>query len=230
MEFHGINKLSLLDYPGHLACTLFTGHCNFRCPFCHNASLVLHPETEPLLDTDDILNFLKKRVGVLEGICITGGEPTLQPDLLAFMEACKSLGYLIKLDTNGTRPDVLEKLLAAGLPDSFAMDIKNSKENYAKTAGVPSLKLSAVEDSISLIRNSGKAYEFRTTVVRELHTPEDIQKIGEWLSGAPFYALQAYTDSGDILADGMSAYTAEEMNRLREIAAPYFGTVVVRGV
>lgn len=230
MEFHGINKLSLLDYPGHLACTLFTGHCNFRCPFCHNASLVLHPDTEPIIEINDILHFLEKRAGVLEGICITGGEPTLQPDLLDFMKDCKALGYLIKLDTNGTRPDVLEKLLSAGLPDAFAMDIKNCRENYAKTAGVPSLKLSAIEDSISIIRNSGKAYEFRTTVVRELHTPEDIQKIGEWLLGSPFYALQTFTDSGDILADGMSAYNADEMNHLREVAMPFFDTVVVRGV
>lgn len=230
MEFHGINKLTLLDYPGHLACTLFTGRCNLRCPFCHNAGLVLAPEAEPRIPTEDILQFLKKRSGTLEGVCVTGGEPTLQPDLRSFLRECKELGYLVKLDTNGTRPDVLEKALAAGLLDYIAMDIKNCPDRYAETAGLSGIRLSAFEDSIRLIRGSGLPYEFRTTVVRELHTREDLLAIGEWLKGSKTYVLQAFVDSGSLIGTGLSGYDAKDLHAFCELLLPYFENVLLRGV
>lgn len=230
MEFHGINKLTLLDYPEHLACTLFTGRCNLRCPFCHNAGLVLAPEAEPRIPTEEILQFLKKRSGTLEGVCVTGGEPTLQPDLLSFLRECKELGYLVKLDTNGTRPDVLEKALASGLLDYIAMDIKNCPDRYAETAGLSGIRLSAFEDSIRLIRGSGLPYEFRTTVVRELHTREDLLAIGEWLKGSKTYVLQAFVDSGSLIGTGLSGYDAKDLHAFCELLLPYFENVLLRGV
>lgn len=230
MEFHGLNKLTLLDFPKHLACTVFTGRCNLRCPFCHNAGLVLHPETEPILSKDDILSFLEKRRGALEGICITGGEPTLWPDLPQFLKECRALGYQIKLDTNGTRPDVLRELLEKKLFDYIAMDIKNSPARYAETVGLSSVRFSAFEESVSLIQGSGLPYEFRTTVVRNFHTKEDFLAIGEWLKGAKCYVLQAFEDSGDLIASGLSGYTKEELSEFRTLLLPFFEEVLLRGI
>ena len=230
MEFHGLNKLTLLDFPKHLACTVFTGRCNLRCPFCHNAGLVLHPETEPQLSQDFVLSFLEKRQGALEGICITGGEPTLQPDLLPFLEKCHALGYLVKLDTNGTRPDVIKEALERNLLDYIAMDIKNAPSRYAETVGLSSVRFSAFEESVALIRNSGLPYEFRTTVVREFHTKEDFLAIGEWLQGAKCYALQAFEDSGNLITPGLSGYSKEELLQFRTILLPYFEEVLLRGM
>lgn len=229
MEFHGINKLTLLDYPKHLACTLFTGGCNLRCPFCHNAPLVLNPEAEPRIDLNELLHFLKKRTGILEGICITGGEPTLQPDLADFMKQCKDLGYLIKLDTNGTRPDVIEHVIKDHLVDYIAMDIKNCPDRYAETVGLPSVRFSAFEESIELIRTNGLPYEFRTTVVRELHTKEDLLAIGKWLKGSNTYVLQAFQDSGALIGSGLSGYSAKELQSFTTLLTPYFDRVLLRG-
>ncbi|MDD6035928.1 MAG: anaerobic ribonucleoside-triphosphate reductase activating protein [Lachnospiraceae bacterium] len=230
MEFHGLNKLTLLDFPKHLACTVFTGRCNLRCPFCHNADLVLCPDSQPLITEDTVFSFLERRAGTLEGICITGGEPTLQSDLLPFLKRCKDLGYLTKLDTNGTRPDVLKAALDANLLDYIAMDIKNSPARYAETAGLPSVRFSAFEESVLLIRNSGLPYEFRTTVVKELHTKEDLSAVGEWLKGAKCYALQAFKDSGSLIRPGLSGYTAEELSAFKDMLSPYFETVLLRGI
>lgn len=229
MEFHGLNKLTLLDFPQHLACTVFTGHCNLRCPFCHNAGLVLSPENEPVIDTEEVLRFLEKRQNTLEGICITGGEPTLQQDLLPFLRRCKDLGYLIKLDTNGTRPDVLSAALSEKLLDYIAMDIKNCPARYAETAGLSSLRFSSFEESISLIRNSGVAYEFRTTVVREFHTKEELLAIGEWLKGSERYVLQAFLDSGSLIGSGLSGYSPKELQEFKALLLPYFKEVLLRG-
>ena len=178
MQLHGLYKLTLLDFPEHLACTVFTGHCNLRCPFCHNAELVLRPDTQPCILEENFFSFLQTRQGILEGVCITGGEPTLQPDLLPFLRKIKELGFRIKLDTNGTRPDVLEALFAERLLDYVAMDIKNTKEKYALSAGISSFDLTPIEKSIALIRQYAPDYEFRTTVVQGLHTKEDLLDIG----------------------------------------------------
>lgn len=229
MELHGLNKLTLLDFPEHLACTVFTGRCNLRCPFCHNAGLVLAPEREPVLDTEEVFRFLEKRKNTLEGICVTGGEPTLQEDLLPFLHRCKELGYQVKLDTNGTRPDVLLAVLREHLADYIAMDIKNCPARYAETAGLSSVRLSALEESISLIRGSGLPYEFRTTVVREFHTKQDLLAIGEWLNGSARYAIQAFLDSGNLIKSGLSGYPAEELQAFRTLLLPYFGEVLLRG-
>ena len=229
MELHGLNKLTLLDFPEHLACTVFTGRCNLRCPFCHNAGLVLAPEREPVLDTEEVFRFLEKRKHTLEGICITGGEPTLQEDLLPFLRRCKELGYQVKLDTNGTRPDVLLAVLREHLADYIAMDIKNCPARYAETAGLSSVRLSALEESISLIRDSSLPYEFRTTVVREFHTKQELLAIGEWLKGSARYALQAFLDSGSLIGNGLSGYSAEELQTFRTLLLPYFGEVLLRG-
>lgn len=230
MEFHGLNKLTLLDFPQHLACTVFTGHCNLRCPFCHNAGLVLSPENEPVIDTEEVLRFLEKRQNTLEGICITGGEPTLQQDLLPFLRRCRDLGYLIKLDTNGTRPDVLSAALNEKLLDYIAMDIKNCPARYAETAGLSSLRFSSFEESISLIQNSDLAYEFRTTVVREFHTKEDLLAVGEWLKGSERYVLQAFLDSGSLIGNGLSGYSSKELQEFKALLLPYFKEVLLRGI
>ena len=230
MEFHGMNKLTLLDFPKHLACTVFTGRCNLRCPFCHNADLVLCPESQPQIPEDTVISFLERRKDSLEGICITGGEPTLQSDLLPFLRRCKELGYLTKLDTNGTRPDVIKAALDANLLDYIAMDIKNCPARYAETAGLTNVRFSAFKESVELIKNSGLPYEFRTTVVKEFHTREDLLAIGEWLAGAKCYALQAFKDSGNLIKPGLSGYTREELQDFRHMLTPYFDEVLLRGI
>ena len=230
MEFHGMNKLTLLDFPKHLACTVFTGRCNLRCPFCHNADLVLCPESQPQIPEDTVISFLERRKDSLEGICITGGEPTLQSDLLPFLRRCKELGYLTKLDTNGTRPDVIKAALDANLLDYIAMDIKNCPARYAETAGLTNVRFSAFKESVELIKNSGLPYEFRTTVVKEFHTREDLLAIGEWLAGAKCSALQAFKDSGNLIKPGLSGYTREELQDFRHMLTPYFDEVLLRGI
>lgn len=229
MLLRGLYKLTLLDFPGHLACTAFTGHCNLRCPFCHNAELVLRPETQAAITEEEFFSFLKTRQGILEGVCLTGGEPTLQPDLLPFIRKIKELGFLIKLDTNGTHPEILEALLTEGLLDSIAMDIKNTKEKYALTTGIPQLQTEPVETSIALIRQYAPDYEFRTTVVKGLHTKEDLLQIGNRLTGAKRYVLQTFQNSGHLLAEnGLSAFSAKEMLAFEEMLKPFFEEVLLR--
>ena len=230
MEFHGINKTTLLDFPKHIACTVFTGCCNLRCPFCHNGDLVLQPDSQPFITEEKILSFLERRKDTLEGICITGGEPTLQKDLLNFLRKCKDMGYLTKLDTNGTRPDVIQAALEAKLLDYIAMDIKNSPARYAETCGLSNVRFSDFETSVELIKKSGIPYEFRTTVVKEFHTKEDFIAIGEWLKGSSLYALQAFKDSGNLIQPGLSGYTKDELTAFCELLAPYFDEVLLRGV
>lgn len=231
MQIHGLNKTTLLDYPKHLAATIFTGACNFRCPFCQNASLVLHPATEPVIPTEEVLDYLKKRSGILEGVCITGGEPTLQPDLADFLMQIRELGLLIKLDTNGYRPDVLRELLDAHLLDYIAMDIKSAPARYAEAAGAGQFNFEKITESVELIRNSGLPYEFRTTAVRELISEEDFLSIGQWLSGSTAYYLQGFQDSGDLIApEGLSGWTRPELESICEKLRPYFGTVAIRGI
>ena len=225
----GLQKLTLLDYPGKLACTVFTGGCDFRCPFCHNASLVEDFNTAQRLNEEDFFVFLEKRRGVLEGVCITGGEPTLQPDLKDFIIRIRKMGFLVKLDTNGNHPDVLKSLAESGLLDYVAMDIKNSPQKYGKTAGNKSLDLSKIKESVEFLLQNNLDYEFRTTVVKELHTPQDIESAAKWIKGAKRYFLQGFVDSGNLICEGYSGYDKTTMETLCKLAKAYVDSTEIRG-
>ena len=217
MIIHGLQKMTLVDYPGKVAAILFTGACNFRCPFCQNASLVLNPGSEPVIEDEEIFSYLKKRKGMLDGVVVTGGEPTVHGDLLDFMKRIKDLGYSVKLDTNGYRPDVLKAAVEGGYTDYVAMDIKNSLSSYPETAGVPHIFTSLIQESISYLLENHIPYEFRTTVVHELHSDEDFESIGKMCAGCSNYFLQSYSDRGDIINPIFSSPTAEEMERYIKI-------------
>jgi len=229
MEIKGITKTTLNDYPGLVAATVFTGGCDFCCPFCYNRSLVVKPEKLRSIHEEDIFEFLRQRKAALEGVCITGGEPLIQRDLMDFMYQLKVLGYKVKLDTNGYDPTHLNHILEAGLVDYIAMDIKNSQINYARTAGCYHLDLARIRLSVDLIRDSGVDYEFRTTVVRELHTPQDIEDIGRWLAGAKAYYLQPYVEDDDVVMPVFSSYTLEQMKAFRRMLQYYIPKVGLRG-
>ena len=231
MLISGLQYLTLLDYPGHVACTVFTGGCNFRCPFCHNAPLVLPELIGQDTDEEQVLSFLRKRQGILDGVAVTGGEPLLHKDMVGFLEKVKALGYKIKLDTNGSFPDRLRELISAGLVDRVAMDIKNAPELYAKTVGLPSLDLAPIERSKELLLRGDVDYEFRTTVVKGLHTRESIIGAAKWIAGAKEYYLQQFKDSGNVIAiEGLGEYSEKEMHALARAAAQYVPSVQVRGV
>ena len=232
MLISGLQKLTLLDYPGTVACTVFTGGCNFRCPFCHNAPLVLPERLEGDSDGEaTVLAFLEKRRGILDGVAVTGGEPLLQTDMAAFLEKVRALGYRIKLDTNGSFPDRLMELVERGLIDRVAMDVKNAPALYAKTAGLTALDLSAVTRSKDFLLEGRVDYEFRTTVVKGLHTRESLIEAAQWIRGAKEYYLQQFKDSGDILdARGLGAFDEDEMRALKEAVAPYVPSVRLRGI
>lgn len=231
MIIKGLQKTTLLDFPGKLACTIFTAGCNFRCPFCHNSSLVVRAGEVDEIPMESFLSYISKRKGLLDGVAITGGEPLLNPDIDELMRKIRAEGLLIKLDTNGAYPDRLEALLDEGLVDYVAMDIKNTKEKYALTAGLDeSFDISTVERSIDVIMKKAPDYEFRTTVVRELHTPEDLVAISEWITDAKNYFLQKYVDSGDILAEGFSAYSDGEMLDILGKVREKMPHTILRGV
>lgn len=230
MQIYGLNKTTLLDFPEHVAATVFTGGCNFCCPFCHNKDLVLQPQEYPRIDEEEVFAFLKKRRGVLSGVCITGGEPTLQKDLPGFIKKVKELGYLVKLDTNGYRPDVLKGLLHDGLLDYVAMDIKNSKKRYPETAGKDNLDVARIEKSAELLMTGSIPYEFRTTVTKQLHDEHAFAEIGEWLSGADAYFLQAYRDSENVIERKFSSYKKEELEAFAEILKKTIHRVEMRGL
>lgn len=230
MNISGLQKLTLLDFPGVLACTVFTSGCNFRCPFCHNASLVLPGESEHI-DEEEVLSFLEKRRGVLEGVCITGGEPCLQPDLEDFVKKVHSLGFLVKLDTNGSFPEKLSSLLEKGLLDYVAMDIKSSKEKYLSAIGAKNEELlKNVEKSVELLKKSAVPHEFRTTTAKELQTQEDFRLIGEWLKGEKNYYIQQYEASGELVGEEMTPYEKEELLEFSTIMKDFVENVGVRGV
>ena len=230
MQIFGFNKTTLLDFPEHVACTVFTGGCNFRCPFCQNGDLVLHGGSLPVLDEEEVFRVLRKRKGILTGVCVTGGEPTLQRDLDVFLSRVKELGYLVKLDSNGYRPEVLQSLCERGLVDYFAMDIKSSPANYARTAGVRELDMGLIRESVDFIRSCGLDYEFRTTVVRELHSSGDFLSIGEWLKGCKAYFLQSYVESEGVICKEFSSYSKEELEEFVMLLKPYIDNVSLRGV
>lgn len=230
MQIHGLNKTTLLDYPEHVAATIFLGKCNFRCPFCQNGDLVLQPESQPVIEKEEILSFLRKRRGILTGVCITGGEPTLEEGLEKFIREIKEIGYLVKLDTNGYRPKVLHRLLEEKLLDYVAMDIKNSPQRYAKTTGMMQIDIERIRESIGCIMNSGIAYEFRTTVVKELHGKTELNAIGREIAGAKAYFLQGYQDSERVIVPGFHSYERKEMEQLLEYVRPYVPKVQIRGM
>ena len=232
MLISGLQKLTLLDYPGHVACTVFTAGCNFRCPFCHNAPLVLPERIEGDPNgAETVLQFLKKRQGILDGVAITGGEPLLHRDMADFLRKIRAMGYLVKLDTNGSFPERLAELVEEGLVDRVAMDVKNSPALYAKTAGLPALDLRAVERSKDFLLEGRVEYEFRTTVVRGLHTADSLKDAAAWIAGAREYYLQQYKDSGDIIdAQGLGAFSDEEMRALADEIRPILPCVRLRGV
>lgn len=230
MNIYGLNKTTLLDYPKHLAAVVFLGNCNFRCPYCHNKSLVTEVSSSELLPESDVLSFLEKRKNILEGVCITGGEPTLSKELPFFMEKIKNMGYLIKLDTNGYRPDVLKSLCHYGLVDYVAMDIKNSKKKYIETSGLSSLDLSKIEDSIHFLINSTTDYEFRTTLVKELHSKEDLFEIGKWIYNCKAYYLQNYKETEGVINPGFTSYSKNELLDFRELLLPLIPSTSLRGV
>lgn len=226
MQIGGLQKLTLLDFPGQVACTVFLQGCNFRCPFCHNPSLVLGTEA---ITRESVLAFLKQRQGLLDGVAITGGEPLLSAGLEDLLREIRSLGYKIKLDTNGSFPRRLEQIISAGLVDYVAMDIKNTPEKYDQTSGAAGF-LPAVRESASLLIDGKIPYEFRTTVVDELHEPEDFHAIGQWLSGAQQYFLQCFTDSGEILQPGLHAPSKEKLEKCLAVASQYIPNTHIRGI
>ncbi|MGI6201598.1 MAG: anaerobic ribonucleoside-triphosphate reductase activating protein [Christensenellales bacterium] len=230
MKLAGLQKLTLLDYPGKVACTVFTAGCNYRCPFCHNGDLVLPELMPPALAEADFFAFLQKRRGVLDGVCVSGGEPLIHGDIPAFLERIKALGYAVKLDTNGAFPDKLRALVEAGLVDYVAMDIKNAPDRYAQTVGVDRLDLAPVRESVAYLLSGAVDYEFRTTVVRQLHSAEDLENIGKWLSGAKRYFLQAFVDSEYVLKGGLTSYSKTELEALRERVCALVPSVQLRGV
>lgn len=231
MQINGFNKLTLLDFPKHLAATIFVGGCNMRCPFCHNASLVTDPSSQPIIPVKEVLDLLAKRKGILEGVCITGGEPTLYSDLPDLIRQIKSLGLAVKIDTNGTNPRMIKSLVDQHLIDYVAMDIKNSKENYELTSGIARIDLAVISESVSYLLADTVDYEFRTTVVKEYHTAKDILSIGNWIKGAKAYYLQSYQDSGDIIStDELHALPKETLNDFIRILTPYIKQVSLRGV
>ena len=231
MVFAGLQKLTLLDYPGHTACTVFTQGCDFRCPFCHNSSLLeIGAEPEDPVQEEAILALLKKRQGTLDGVAITGGEPLMHPELRDFILRVRELGFKVKLDTNGNRPAYLRSLIDDGLVDMVAMDIKNCPEHYARTIGLPAFDLGPIRESAALLMEKRVPYEFRTTVTGELHSAEDMRGIGEWLRGESPYYLQLYVDSGRVLRPGLTAPTPEKMQQYRQILLPYLPKTQVRGL
>ena len=234
MRIAGLQKMTLLDYPGQVACTVFLQGCNFRCPFCHNSSL-LSGAGEDLMDDTQLLRFLEKRTGLLDGVCITGGEPTLQMELPQLLQKVKQLGYRVKLDTNGSNPEMLKAVVEAGTVDYVAMDIKNAPLEYEKTAGTSPAMLKKVEESIRYLLTGAVDYEFRTTVVEELHDPQSILEMGQWLCSlgekpAKRWYLQQYMDRDSVLSAGLHAPSKEKMAKYAEILTPFAIQVSLRGV
>lgn len=230
MKIHGLQKMTLLDYPGKVACTVFFGGCNMRCPFCHNALLVTQIEDGGAITDKQVLDFLKTRQGLLDGVGITGGEPLLQPEIIPFVQKIKELGFSVKIDTNGTRPQVLKELVDKKLVDYVAVDIKNRKEKYAKTVDIENFDISPVEETVEFLLSGAVDYEFRTTVVKNFHTTEDIVAICEWIKGARRYFLQNFVDSGNLIGKNMQGVPPEEMQKMCKAARRIISNTSLRGI
>ena len=225
----GFNKLTMVDFDGKMSATIFLGACNFRCPFCHNSSLVLDPNDNDKVSFEEIYDYLKKRRGILEAVCITGGEPTLYPDLKEMIKKIKELGYLVKLDTNGTNPSIIKELYKEGLIDYIAMDIKNSYKKYPITAGKKSIDNEAIKESIEFLLHSGVDYEFRTTIVNELHAIDDMKEIAQMIKGAKRYFLQMFVDNGSCIAGGLHKVEIEDAKAMVQILKKDIEYVALRG-
>ncbi len=229
MLIEGLQKLTLLDYPNHVACTVFTHGCNLRCPFCHNAGLVIR-KPENNVSEEELREFFFKRKGILDGVCITGGEPLLQKDIKEFIKFIRSFGLKVKLDTNGAYPDLLGQLLAEGLVDYVAMDIKSSPKGYAEATGIEDIDFAPFKRSIELLINSGADCEFRTTAVKGLHTEKDFRDIAELIAGAKHYYIQQFTDSGDTIQGGFEPFTKEESEALLALVREKVPNAQLRGI
>lgn len=230
MKICGFQKMTMLDYPGKVACTVFTGGCNFRCPFCHNASLVTDIDDSNVWEESEIIEYLYKRKGIIDGVCITGGEPLMQKDIGDFIAKVRETGLPVKLDTNGSYPDKLKALVADGLVDYVAMDIKNSMEKYPETIGLEHYDTRKIEESIDFLLSDAVDYEFRTTVVREFHTADDISDITGRIAGAKKYFLQGFVDSGNLIGNNLSAFTPQEMVEICTVAQEKIPNTVLRGI
>ena len=227
MKINGLLKLTLLDFPGKTACTVFFGGCNFRCPFCHNAGLV-RGEGENISE-EEFFKFLRKREGILDGVAITGGEPLLQKDIVEFIRKIKEMDYQVKLDTNGSFPEKLKALVKEGLIDYVAMDIKSSPEGYSRAAGCK-IDMEKIKESVDFLLSGAVDYEFRTTVAKGAVLPEDMEGIGKLILGAKRYFLQGFVDSGDILGEGCGPYEKEEMEEMLKTVKKYVPTAELRGM
>lgn len=228
MDIQGLQKLTLLDWPGKTACTVFLGGCDFRCPFCHNSEL-LEGDLPAELTGAELLAFLKKRRGLLDGVCVTGGEPLLRPDLAELLSAIKALDYPVKLDTNGSHPDRLAALCERGLVDYVAMDVKNSPARYAQTAGVPGLDLGPIRASVAWLLEGRVAYEFRTTAVRQFHDSDSFRAIGAWIQGARRYYIQNFVDRDTVAYAGLSGFSRDELEGFAGLVRPFAACVELRG-
>ncbi len=229
MHIAGLQKMTLLDYPKVVACTVFLGGCNFRCPFCHNPDLVCGPFPDPFMTEEEFFLFLEERKGFLDGVCITGGEPMVNLDLEPFIREIRNRGLLVKLDTNGSFPDRLERVVEERLVDYVAMDIKNSREQYGRTIGLAGYDTKDMERSVSILMGGDLPYEFRTTLVREFHTGQDMLAIGDWLKGCRAYYLQSFVDSGNLLGkEAMTAFSDEEMMLYKKLLQSYIEAVSIR--
>ena len=229
MNIHGLQKMTLLDFPGRVACTVFLGGCDLNCPFCHNAELI-DGTAKPVMDDAELLAFLEKRKGLLDGVAFTGGEPTLRTDLGDLLRKIKAMGYPVKLDTNGMHPDRLKALIDGGLVDYVAMDVKNSPEKYAHTCGVETMDLTPIKESVKLLLSGAVDYEFRTTVVDELHTLSDFESIAQWIAGAKRYYLQAFTDRDTVVYENFHAPAKECMETYASAVRKTVQEVALRGI
>lgn len=229
MKIYGLQKTTLVDYPGHVATTLFTGGCNFRCPYCHNGDLVIGLDDIEPYAMKDIFSHLQKRKGVLDGVVISGGEPTLQTDLPDFIRQIKELGYLVKLDTNGTNPAMLRSLVEEGLVDYVAMDIKHSRAKYASISHAADDSLESIAASVDYLKEGHVDYEFRTTLCKELHKETDMTAIGLWLMGAKAYYLQPYKESEQVIQPGFHPHDAATLESFVHILSAFIPKVEIRG-
>lgn len=228
MNINGLQKLTLLDFPGRVACTVFLAGCPFRCPFCHNSEL-LSRNAETVMDDKELLQFLEKRKNLLDGVAVTGGEPLMTDEIFPLLRSIRQLGYAVKLDTNGAYPQRLQRIVEEGLADYIAMDIKNSPQRYAETIGLNSFDLTPIRESVALLMEKAPDYEFRTTVVEELHDDNSFREIGEWIRGAKRYFIQPFIDRDTVLAEGLHAPAAVKLKNYAEIIGQYVGSVGIRG-
>lgn len=229
MIIKGFQKLTLLDYPGRTACTVFTGGCNFRCPFCHNALLVTEQDDE-IYPEEAVFEHLKLRKNVLDGVAVTGGEPLLQKDIERFLYEIKEMGYAVKLDTNGSFPEKLKGILEIGLADYVAMDIKNSPQKYAETIGLKSFDLAPVQESMNILKESGVDYEFRTTVTENFHTIDSMEELSEWIKDTPKYFLQNFVDSGQLIDSSCKGVSKATMYEMLEVVRANVPNAQIRGL